>query len=99
MHAATARFSPPVPTLTAPRPARVSSTNDPMPQTFYFILNSIVYTLLGVFLFCAVFLLIDKLTPSVNLWRELTEKQNMAVAIVVGFVGLGICVIIASAMH
>ena len=69
-----------------------------MPQTVYFVLNSLLYTILGVILFCAFFIIIDKLTPY-DLWKELIENKNMALATVVGFVGLGICVIIASSMH
>lgn len=69
-----------------------------MPQTVIFVLNSLLYTVLGVILFCAFFIVIDKLTPY-DLWKELIENKNMALATVVGFVGLGICVIIASAMH
>lgn len=69
-----------------------------MPQTVYFVLNSLLYTVLGVILFCTFFIVIDKLTPY-DLWKELIENKNMALATVVGFVGLGICVIIASAMH
>ncbi|MBS0657604.1 MAG: DUF350 domain-containing protein [Verrucomicrobia bacterium] len=69
-----------------------------MPQTVFFILNSLLYTVLGMVLFCTFFIIIDKLTPY-DLWKELIEQKNQALATVVGFVGLGICVIIASAMH
>jgi putative membrane protein len=60
--------------------------------------NSVLFALLGVILFVAVFLIIDKVTPY-HLWRELVEKQNTALAIVVGFFALGICVIVAAAIH
>ena len=43
------------------------------------------------------FVLIDKLTPY-NLWQELVEKQNMALAIVVGAMALGISIIVAAAV-
>ena len=62
------------------------------------ILNSVLYALLGAAIFCVVFALIDKLTPY-QLWQELVEKQNTALAIVVGFFALGICVIVAAAIH
>ena len=60
--------------------------------------NSVLFTLLGVILFVAIFVIIDKVTPY-HLWRELVEKQNTALAIVVGFFALGICVIVAAAIH
>ena len=60
--------------------------------------NSVLYALLGVLLFVGIFLIIDKVTPY-HLWRELVEKQNTALAIVVGFFALGICVIVAAAIH
>ena len=60
--------------------------------------NSILYAILGVILFVALFVIIDKVTPY-HLWRELVEKQNPALAIVVGFAALGICVIVAAAIH
>ncbi len=62
------------------------------------ILNSVLYALLGTAIFCVVFVLIDKLTPY-QLWQELVEKQNTALAIVVGFFALGLCLIVAAAIH
>ena len=62
------------------------------------IANSMVYAFLGVALFCITFYVVDRLTPF-NLWKELVEKQNTALAIVVGFAALGICVIVAAAIH
>lgn len=60
--------------------------------------NSIIYAILGVAIFCIAFFIVDRLTPF-NLWKELVEKQNTALAIVVGFAALGICVIVAAAIH
>ncbi len=64
-----------------------------------FLVNSLVFSLLGVFVFCVVFVIIDKLTPSVDLWKEIVEKRNQAVATVVAAMCLGIALIIASAIH
>ena len=61
------------------------------------IANSIIYAFLGVVIFCISFYVVDRLTPF-NLWKELVEKQNTALAIVVGFAALGICVIVAAAI-
>ena len=60
--------------------------------------GSIMFALMGVIIFWLSFLVIDKLTPY-KLWEELVEKQNMALALVVAAMSLGICVIVAAAIH
>ena len=47
------------------------------------IVGSILYALIGVLIFAVCFVVIDKLTPY-HLWREIIEKKNVALAIVVG---------------
>jgi len=59
--------------------------------------GSILYALIGVLMFWVSFLIIDKITPY-DLWAELVEKQNMALAIVVGAMSLGISIIVAAAV-
>lgn len=61
-------------------------------------LGSIVYALIGVVLFWVCFIIIDKLTPY-DLWGEIVEKQNMALALVVAAMCLGISMIVAAAIH
>jgi len=63
-----------------------------------YIINAIVFSFLGVLIFWASFLLIDRLTPY-HLWKEIIEEHNTALAIVVGAMSLGICLIIAAAIH
>jgi uncharacterized membrane protein YjfL (UPF0719 family) len=60
--------------------------------------GSILYALIGVLIFWVSFLIIDKLTPY-DLWQELVEKHNIALGIVVGAMSLGICIIVAAAVH
>ena len=62
------------------------------------LLSSLVFALMGVLIFWLCFLLIDKLTPY-NLWEEIVEKQNRALALVVAAMSLGICIIVAAAIH
>ena len=64
-----------------------------------FLINAVIFSILGVIIFALSFVIIDKLTPSVNLWKEICEKQNMAVAIVVAALCFGIAVIIAASIH
>lgn len=59
--------------------------------------NSVVYSFLGILIFVVGFWVLDKMTPY-NLWKEIVEKQNTALAILVGATALGICLIIAAAL-
>ena len=63
-----------------------------------YLLNSLVYSLVGILVFWLAFLVIDKLTPY-DLWRELVEERNTALAIVIAAMCLGVAIIIASAIH
>jgi uncharacterized membrane protein YjfL (UPF0719 family) len=65
------------------------------PAAFF---GSILYALIGVAIFWLSFLILDKVTPY-KLWEELVEKQNLALGIVVGAMALGICLIVAAAIH
>ncbi len=60
--------------------------------------GSILYALIGVAVFWGSFLVLDKLTPY-NLWQEICEKQNTALAIVVGAMTIGLSIIVAAAVH
>ncbi len=60
--------------------------------------GSILYALIGVAIFWLCFWLIDKITPT-DLWAEIVEKQNRALALVVAAMCLGISIIVAAAIH
>jgi uncharacterized membrane protein YjfL (UPF0719 family) len=62
------------------------------------VLNAVVYAFLGVVIFGISFVLIDLATPY-KLWQEIVDKHNSALAIVIGAMSLGICIIIAAAIH
>jgi uncharacterized membrane protein YjfL (UPF0719 family) len=61
-------------------------------------LNAIIYAITGVVIFALFFALIDMMTPY-HLWKEICEDKNVALAIMVGAAALGICIIIAAAIH
>ena len=43
---------------------------------------------------------LDRRSPdAVRLWKELIEEQNVAVAMLMGLVGVGLAIIIAAAIH
>lgn len=62
------------------------------------IFGSILYALIGVFIFWVCFLIVDKITPY-RLWDEIIEKKNLALAIVVGSMCIAIGMIVAAAVH
>ena len=62
------------------------------------IVGSIMFALIGVAIFWITFVIIDKITPY-DLWGEIVEKKNVALAIVVGSMCIAIGLIVAAAVH
>jgi Domain of Unknown Function (DUF350). len=65
------------------------------PSAFF---GSLLYALIGVVVFWVSFVIIDKLTPY-DLWAEIVEKKNVALAIVVGAMCIAIGLIVSAAVH
>ncbi|MBO9724696.1 MAG: DUF350 domain-containing protein [Novosphingobium sp.] len=61
-------------------------------------LATLLYAGLGIVIFVVSFVLVDRLTPG-ELWREIIEHKNVAVALLAGAVAIGISNIIAAAIH
>ncbi|CAN0487688.1 unnamed protein product [Phaeothamnion confervicola] len=62
------------------------------------LINSLVFSLLGVIVFWVSFVIIDKITPY-DLWKEIIEKRNQPLATIVAAMCLGIAIIVAAAIH
>lgn len=62
------------------------------------LLNAVVYSLLGILIFMLAFFLVDRLTPY-HLWKEIVDDKNIALAILVGAMSIGMCMIIAMAVQ
>src|SRR5271163_4592632 len=62
------------------------------------IISALVFAFIGMLIFIIAFVVMDKLTPY-HLWKEIVQEHNMALAILVGAMSLGICIIIAAAIH
>jgi putative membrane protein len=62
------------------------------------IVNAILYAAIGIGIFIVAFFVIDKITPY-HLWKEIVQEHNTALAILLGAMSVGICIIIASAVH
>jgi putative membrane protein len=61
-------------------------------------LASVIYAVIGVAVLWLAFVLIDKLTPY-QLWEEIVERKNLALAVVVGSMFIAIGLIVAAAIH
>lgn len=62
------------------------------------LVNAVVFATLGIFVFAVAFFVIDKFTPY-HLWKEIVQEHNIALAILIGTMSIGICIIIASAVR
>src|SRR5271167_3297173 len=62
------------------------------------IIAALVFAFIGILIFVIAFMVMDKMTPY-HLWKEIVQEHNMALAILVGAMSLGICIIIAAAIH
>ena len=62
------------------------------------LVNALVYSVLGILIFVIAFLIIDKMTPY-HLWKEIVEDKNVALAVLIGALSIGMCIIIAAAVH
>src|ERR1700748_1791297 len=62
------------------------------------IIAALVFAFIGMLIFIIAFVVMDKLTPY-HLWKEIVQEHNMALAILIGAMSIGICIIIAAAIH
>jgi uncharacterized membrane protein YjfL (UPF0719 family) len=70
-----------------------------VPETFESaVLSTLVFGAIGIVLAIGGFKLFDLLTPG-KLDEEIIQKQNMPAAVIGAAIILGICIIVASAIH
>ena len=63
-----------------------------------YIVGALVYSGLGILILLVAFWIIEKITPE-NLWKEIIEKRNTALAILAAAFMIAVAIIIASAIH
>lgn len=63
-----------------------------------YLLGAVVYAALGILIFVVAFWIIDRMTPY-HLWTEIVHDKNLALAVLLGAMSIGICIIIAAAVH
>ncbi len=81
-------------TLTSPALALLI----PMNQLTDYVVSSLVFVAIGLVLFLLAFWLIVKMTPF-SVRKELEDDQNVALAIVIASVIIGIALIVSAAIH
>ena len=62
------------------------------------VVNALVFAFLGILIFVVAFYALDKLTPY-HLWNEIVHEHNVALAVLIGALSIGICLIIAAAVQ
>lgn len=63
------------------------------------LVEAIIYSLLGLVIYAIGFFLLDLMTPRVHIWREINDEKNVAIAVLIGAVAIGIALIISAAIR
>ena len=63
------------------------------------VVNSLVFSGIGIVAMVVAFAVVDLITVRYNLWLEIVEKQNLALAVLLGAFLIGTALIIAAAVH
>ena len=63
-----------------------------------YVLSSVIFSLVGIIVLGVSFWIFEMITPE-NLWKEIIEKQNIALAIVSAAFMIAIAIIIGAAVH
>jgi putative membrane protein len=61
-------------------------------------ITSVAFAVVGVVIYIVGFIVLDKITPY-QLWKEICERQNVALAVLVGSGAIGLAMIVSAAIH
>jgi uncharacterized membrane protein YjfL (UPF0719 family) len=62
------------------------------------IINSLVFSGIGIAVLFIAYFILEKITPE-NTWKKITEEKNTAVALVLAALIIGVSMIISAAIH
>lgn len=65
---------------------------------FSALINSIVFSVIGIIILLVFYFLIEKLTPE-QTWHEISQNKNTALAIIFGALIIAVAMIISAAIH
>jgi uncharacterized membrane protein YjfL (UPF0719 family) len=79
-------------------PLSTTGTFVPMSQLTDYVISTLVFVAIGLLFFGIAFVIIIKASPF-SVRKELEEDQNVALAILIGSVIIGIALIVSAAIH
>ncbi len=62
------------------------------------LIASIIFSLIGIVILIVTFFIVEKIAPE-NLWKEIVQNKNNALAIMAGAFMIAIAMIISAALH
>lgn len=62
------------------------------------IISSLLYSVIGIIIFVLALVIIDKVTPY-SIHKEIEEEKNVALAVVIGSMLIGLAIIISAAIQ
>lgn len=62
------------------------------------IINSILFSFVGIMILLIGYLIVEKITPE-NTWKEIVDKNNVALAVIFAAFIIGLSMIISAAIH
>jgi putative membrane protein len=69
-----------------------------MDHFFQGIINSVIFSVIGIIMLLLAYLVIEKITPERS-WKEIVENKNIGLAIIFAAFIIGISMIISAAIH
>jgi putative membrane protein len=63
------------------------------------VISALIFSGIGLAIYTLGFVLLTLFTPKVHIWREINEEKNVAIAIFLGSIALGIAIIISAAVR
>ena len=72
---------------------------DTLAAAWHNVLNAVIFSAVGLIVFVIGFVLLDLLTPQVHVWNQICRDKNVALAIFLGSIVIGIAMIISAAIH
>lgn len=63
-----------------------------------YVYASVIYSVIGIIILTVSFLIIEKITPE-NIYKQIVDKGNVAIAIIAGAFIIAIAIIISAAIH
>jgi putative membrane protein len=67
-------------------------------MTEYALINAFIFAVLGILVFFAAFGIVRKIVPG-DLWKEIIEERNVALAVLVGLMCVALAIIVGATLR